>query len=92
MANSPNVAGTEYVVSGFLKQVMCNATGLCVLASGDFSSEVVRVGYNATRQSAYIDVRNATQGTVGMAWVWDAPLVLRPGRGLAMRCLVDRSV
>eukprot|EP01051_Picozoa_sp_SAG22_P002890 SAG22_NODE_134_length_18372_cov_33.054944_10_plen_760_part_00 len=66
--------------------------GVSVLASEDFRQEVVRVGYNATRRSAFIDVRESSQGSVGMPWVYNAPLILTPGRGLALRCLVDKSV
>ena len=66
--------------------------GVQVLASADFSTEVVRIGFNASRQSAFIDVRNASAGSVGMPWVYDAPLTLTAGRSFAMRCLIDQSV
>jgi sucrose-6-phosphate hydrolase SacC (GH32 family) len=66
--------------------------GVQVLASADFSTEVVRIGFNASRQSAFIDVRNASAGSVGMPWVYDAPLTLTAGRSFALRCLIDMSV
>eukprot|EP01050_Picozoa_sp_SAG11_P005659 SAG11_NODE_407_length_9712_cov_11.569437_6_plen_755_part_00 len=65
--------------------------GVQIMSSEDLESEATFVGYNATCGRAYIDLRNATLGSVGMRWVWTAPLTVQARHGLALRVYVDRS-